>query len=74
VPGFWRLNGNFYLWRNAFARNMGNDWLDHGDLIGIETPEIFSYSIDTDSDFRLVEALLDFHFVSIPWLEHSNEK
>ena len=68
VPGYWRINGSFYLWRNEFARRMGDDWLDRGDFMGIETPEILSHSIDTLGDFQLVEALLATELVSMPWL------
>jgi N-acylneuraminate cytidylyltransferase len=73
APGYWRINGSFYLWRDEFARNMGADWLDRGEFIGIETPEILSHSIDTLSDFRLVEALLASELVSMPWLGDRHE-
>lgn len=72
APAYWRINGSFYLWRNEFARRMGDDWLDQGDFIGIETPEILSHSIDTLSDFRLVETLLTSKLVSMPWLGASH--
>lgn len=71
VPDYWRINGNFYLWRNSFARTLTPDWLDLGDFIGIETPEVLSYSIDTLSDFRLVEALISSRLVSVPWLSET---
>ena len=72
VPGYWRINGSFYLWRNDFARRMQGDWLDQGILIGVETPEILSHSIDTLDDFRLVEALVTSGVVSVPWLGESD--
>jgi len=68
VPGYWRINGNFYLWRNDFARRMERDWLDRGALIGVEIPEILSHSIDTLNDVRLVEALVTSNVVHVPWL------
>ena len=68
VPGYWRINGNFYLWRNDFARRMRGDWLDQGTFIGVETPEILSHSIDTLDDFRVVEALVTSGVVTLPWL------
>lgn len=68
VPGYWRINGNFYLWRSDFARRMQGDWLDQGTFIGMETPEILSHSIDTLEDFRVVEALVSSGVVSVPWL------
>lgn len=68
VPAYWRINGNFYLWRTEFARGLDVDWLDQGAFIGIETPDLLGHSIDDLSDFRLVEALLDARLVSVPWL------
>ena len=68
VPGYWRINGNFYIWRSDFARRIEGDWLDRGTFIGVETPEILSHSIDTLDDFRLVEALVTSDVVPVPWL------
>ena len=68
VPGYWRINGSFYLWRSGFARTLQGDWLDHGSFLGMETPEILSHSIDTLEDFRLVEALLASGVVALPWM------
>lgn len=69
VPPYWRINGSFYVWRFGFARSMSLNWLDEGIYGHIDTPEILSHSIDTEDDFRLVEALLRSGVVSLPWLE-----
>lgn len=71
VPQYWRINGNFYVWRSAFARQLNVNWLDKGTFIGAETPEILSHSIDRLDDFRLVEALIASGVVSLPWLENA---
>ena len=72
VPDYWRINGSFYVWRNRFARDLAPDWLDHGTFLGIETPELMSHSIDTLTDFKLVEVLLASRAVTLPWVEDSS--
>ncbi len=73
VPDYWRINGSFYAWKNEYARTIEPDWLDRGTFLGIETPELLSHSIDTIEDFKLAEALLTSHAVSLPWMENSSE-
>lgn len=68
VPGYWRVNGSFYIWRKRFCSTMGVDWLDSGVLLGVETRELLSHSIDTEDDFRLVEALLRCGVVDLEWM------
>jgi N-acylneuraminate cytidylyltransferase len=74
VPGYWRINGSFYLWRNEFARDIHGDWLDCGSFLGIETPEILSHSIDTLDDFRLVEVLVTSGVVNLPWMGENHDR
>lgn len=68
VPQYWRVNGSFYLWRKNFCSTMGVDWLDSGILLGVETRELLSHSIDTEDDFRLVEALLQCGVIDLEWM------
>lgn len=69
VPPYWRINGSFYVWRFPFARSLTSDWLSEGRHGHVETPEILSHSIDSEEDFRLVEALIASGAVDLPWLE-----
>lgn len=69
VPDYWRINGSFYAWRRSFARSIQPDYLDHGAFLGVETPELMSHSIDSESDLLLVEALLESRTVRLPWME-----
>lgn len=68
VPPYWPINGSFYLRRPEFTSSLTAEWLDHGQFIGIETPELLSHSIDTLDDFRLVAALLIANVNHLPWL------
>lgn len=69
VPPYWRINGSFYVWRIPFARSLSQDWLDEGKHGQVETPELLSHSIDSEDDFRLVDALVTSGVVNLPWLE-----
>lgn len=55
---FLKLNGNFYLWRADFVRRLEHSWLDEGSFLAVEIPEAQSFSIDSEYDFRLVEAVV----------------
>lgn len=68
VPHYWRVNGNFYIWRKRFCSDMRVNWLDAGIILGVETRELLSHSIDTEDDFRLVEALLQCGVVDLEWM------
>lgn len=68
VPQYWRVNGSFYIWRKRYCSTMGVDWLDSGIHLGWETRELLSHSIDTEDDFRLVEALLHCGVVDLEWM------
>ncbi len=64
-----RINGNFYVWRAAFARALQHSWFDEGRYAGIEIPEAQAFSIDDEFEFRLVEALVSAGLVRLPWTE-----
>lgn len=72
VPPYWRINGSFYVWRKSFAATITPDWPNHGGLLGYETPELLSHSIDTEDDFRLVEALITAGLVRPRWMEEAD--
>jgi N-acylneuraminate cytidylyltransferase len=55
---FLKLNGNFYLWRAEFVRRLEHSWLDEGSFLAIEIPVAQAFSIDTQYDFDLVEAVV----------------
>ncbi|KQY50249.1 MULTISPECIES: cytidylyltransferase domain-containing protein [unclassified Nocardioides] len=55
---FLKLNGNFYLWRADFVRRLEHSWLDEGSFLALEIPESQAFNIDTEYDFRLVEAVV----------------
>lgn len=58
VPEYWRINGNFYLWRFSVARELKKDYLAIGKYASVETPEFSSLSIDSEEEVNLLEALL----------------
>lgn len=62
---FLKLNGNFYLWRADFVRRIEHSWLDEGSFLALEIPETHAFSIDTELDFRLVEAVAAAGIVSL---------
>jgi N-acylneuraminate cytidylyltransferase len=66
-----RINGNFYVWRAAFARGLRQSWFDEGRYAGLEIPEAQAFSIDDDFEFRLIEAMAGAGLVRFPWLEGS---
>jgi N-acylneuraminate cytidylyltransferase len=64
-----RINGNFYVWRAAFARALRQSWFDEGRHAGVEIPEAQAFSIDEEFEFRLLEAMAGAGLVHFPWLE-----
>jgi CMP-N,N'-diacetyllegionaminic acid synthase len=69
VPDYWRINGSFYLWRTSFARSLPSDWVSQGLFSGCEIPDLWSHSIDTEDDFKLVESLVSTGVISLEWME-----
>lgn len=61
-----RVNGAFYLWRSAFVRRLKSNWLDEGTFAPFEIPEAESFSIDDESEFRMIEALVASGLVRLP--------
>ena len=66
-----RINGNFYVWRAAFARGLRQSWFDEGRYAGVEIPEAQAFSIDDEFEFRVIEALVTAGLVRLPWMEGS---
>jgi CMP-N-acetylneuraminic acid synthetase len=66
-----RINGNFYVWRSAFARGLRQSWFDEGRHAGVEIPEAQAFSIDDEFEFRVIEALVTAGLVRLPWMEGS---
>ncbi|WP_160663965.1 acylneuraminate cytidylyltransferase family protein [Pseudarthrobacter sp. ATCC 49987] len=56
VPRFLRINGSFYVWWAQYVRRMESSWFDEGTHGYIEISELRAFSIDDESEFRLVEA------------------
>lgn len=56
VPRFLRINGSFYVWWADYVRKMESSWFDEGTHGFIEISELRAFSIDDESEFRLVEA------------------
>lgn len=66
VPRFMRINGSFYVWRSDFVRRLENSWFDEGKHGYAEIPETHAFSIDDESEFRLVEAVVGAGLASLP--------
>lgn len=61
-----RVNGAFYLWRSAFVRRLESNWLDEGTFAPFEIPESEAFSIDDESEFRMIEALVGSGLIRLP--------
>ena len=72
VEPFWRINGNFYLWKLDWARQLQDVWIDNGNFLGWEIPDEMGYSIDSSVDFRLVEAILSSGLIELGWMSHGD--
>ena len=57
LPNLYRVNGNFYIWRNEFAKQISIDWLNKSKSLGFEIDELFALSIDTPSEVQLFKLL-----------------
>lgn len=66
VPRFLRINGSFYVWRAAFVRRMEGSWFDEGAHGSLEIPEAHAFSIDDESEFRLVESVVAAGLAPLP--------
>lgn len=63
---FLKLTGNFYVWRTDFVRRIERSWLDEGRFLPLITPDLMSVAIDTEEDFRMVEAIVESRLVALP--------
>ena len=63
-----RINGNFYVWRTAFVRRLGDSWFDEGRHGRVEIPEERAFAIDHLYEFQRLEALLAQGVLQLPWL------
>lgn len=61
-----RVNGNFYVWRAGFVRQMPASWLDEGVHGMLEIPEARAFAIDDQHEFDVLEALVAQGFVTLP--------
>jgi N-acylneuraminate cytidylyltransferase len=61
-----RVNGAFYVWRSSFVRRLKSNWLDEGVFAPFEIPEAEAFSIDDESEFRMIEALAASGLVRLP--------
>jgi N-acylneuraminate cytidylyltransferase len=67
VPTVLRINAALYLFRSAFLRGETDAW-QNGRHRALEIPEARAFHIDTESDFRLAELVLEAGLVDLPWL------
>ena len=69
VPDFFRINGALYLWRRPFVDTAES--VMEGRQLLLEIDEERAFSIDTESDFRQLNAVLDAGLVTFPWMKAS---
>ena len=69
VPPFYRINGALYLWRRDFLLGAPDaDWLTAGRHAMLEIPESRAFSIDDETQLRVLEAVIRSGIISLPWL------
>jgi N-acylneuraminate cytidylyltransferase len=66
APRLLRVNGNFYLWRAEFVRDMPAAWMDEGVHGMVEIPERRAFAIDTLEEFEQLQALVDQGLLALP--------
>jgi CMP-N,N'-diacetyllegionaminic acid synthase len=66
APDFFRINGALYLWRRSFID--GAKSAMSGRQLMYEIDEARAFSVDTASDFALLEAVLQSGLVTLPWM------
>jgi N-acylneuraminate cytidylyltransferase len=67
LPTMYRINGSLYLWRAAFVRRRPTDWRAFPHLL-LETPENRAFSVDSQEEFDLLEAVVESGVIKLPWL------
>lgn len=73
VEPYLRINGNFYVWRSDFVRRLRTSWFDEGTFRGFPIPESQAFSIDTEYEFRLIEALVSAGLNHLPGMGTDHE-
>jgi CMP-N,N'-diacetyllegionaminic acid synthase len=66
VPRFLRINGSFYVWWADYIRRLETSWFDEGRHGYVEIPESRSFSIDDETEFRLLEAAVKSGIAPLP--------
>ncbi len=69
APDFFRINGALYLWRRPFVAAAQS--VMEGRQLLLEIDDERAFSIDTESDFRRLNAILDAGLVTFPWMNAS---
>ena len=67
VPRVLRINAALYLFRTAFLRTEREAWQNGRHLV-LEIPDLRAFHVDSEEDFRLMEAVLAAGLVRLPWL------
>jgi CMP-N,N'-diacetyllegionaminic acid synthase len=73
VPRVLRINAALYLFRTSFVRSARDTWLDGRHLV-LEVPDLRALHIDTETDFRLCELLLEAGLVTLPWIDDARDE
>jgi CMP-N,N'-diacetyllegionaminic acid synthase len=66
APVFFRINGNFYIWRSKKVRNIDNDYLKKMQIYGYEIDELRAFSIDTPAEFEILKCYLKYGLIKLP--------
>ncbi|GAB3532830.1 acylneuraminate cytidylyltransferase family protein [Arthrobacter tecti] len=74
VDRYLRINGSFYAWLSPFVRRLKSSWFDEGTHTYFEIPEAHAFSIDDESEFRLVEAVVRAGLAPLPGFAGNNEE
>lgn len=69
---YYRVNGNFFVWRLNYAAALPDAWLHAGKFGGFKIPQELAYTIDTPTDFAVVRAIMEAGLVELPWLIESS--
>ena len=67
ASSYFRINGNFYLWRSGKVLNLDKNYLSKMEIFGFEIDEIRAFSIDTQSEFQILEAYVKYGLVNLDY-------
>ena len=59
VPVFYRVNGNFYLWRSNKIEELSLNYLNEMKIFGYQIDEIRGFSIDTKIELDILNACIN---------------